>query len=104
MEQKTKANRGVKTHSHKAHGKLGNPSPIQTEEYRSKLPKQIGTFPGTLPLGRKSFAFKLPVDCEAFLSQWDERDKAGRMTWTRSLLVTAIREKMEEEGFIYESR
>jgi hypothetical protein len=93
--------RGMKLESHKPHGKLGNPNPPQTEEFRAKAFKPIGDIPGAFPLGKKVFGLRLPVDCEAYLSQWEDE---SRVEWLRSLLVTAIREKAEEEGFTYESR
>jgi hypothetical protein len=96
--EKVSADKNKKRRSLKGHGKMGNPTPIQTEEFKEHIRKPLGKLPGDIPLGSKVWGLKLPQDVEDYLNEWDSQNKAERISWMRSLIVNEVRERINQDG------
>lgn len=73
----------------------GNPSPTQTEEFKSKQFKPLGDVPGDIPLAKRVFAIKLPSDVQEAI---DALPKEKRLTWARRVLTNAARSELIEQN------
>lgn len=89
LEQQGKKWRGIKTRSHTEHGAMGNPHPVQSEEFVRNR-SQLGIYWGELD--SKVFGVKVPSDVREFLDKMDKKERAAAM---RSLIVIWAREILE---------
>lgn len=71
----------------------GNPNPIQTDEFKKKQFKPVGEIDS--PLARKPTSVKLPQDVAEVLDSWTKEE---RVTFLRSLITNAVREKVRRAG------
>jgi hypothetical protein len=81
--------RGKKINSHKEHGKLGNPNPIQTQEFLNYQQKPVG---GEFdePFSKKTWGFKLP---ESFSEKLEAMEREDRIVLIRNAVMDAIAKK-----------
>lgn len=69
----------------------GNPSPIQTEEFKQKRFRPVGDIPGDSPLSKKVIGVKLPVDVTEAI---EALPKEERVSWLRRVLSEAARTEL----------
>jgi len=74
---------------------MPNPNPVMTKEFKERQIKPVGEVPGKYPLGRKQLNLRLPIDVEDYLGKLSKEE---RVPWIRNLIVTAVRERMENES------
>jgi hypothetical protein len=72
---------------------MPNPNPIQTEELKAKQYKAYGKV--DVPLSKKNFTLKLPVDVQEIL---DNLPPEVRIPFVRNLISDAVREKFGNKG------
>ena len=73
----------------------GNPSPTQSEEFKSKQFRPLGDIPGDIPLAKKVFAIKLPIDVQEAI---DALPKEKKLTWARRVLSNAARAELIQKN------
>lgn len=71
----------------------GNPSPIQTEEFKSKQFRPLGEVPGDMPLSKKVTGVRLPIDVQQAISALPKQEK---ITWLRRVISDAARTELIE--------
>ena len=69
----------------------GNPSPVQTKEFKSKQFKPKGDVPGDYPLAKKVTGVKLPVDVDEAIRELPEKE---RISWLRRVICDAARSEL----------
>ena len=70
---------------------MPNPSPKQTQEFKSKQFQALGDIPGDIPLSKKNITIRLPVDVQDAL---DALPKEEKITFVRSVLSDATRKRL----------
>jgi len=73
---------------------MANRKPTQTDEFKQKQYKAIGGV-DDVPLAKKITALALPQDVQAELDLWPQVE---RITFLRSLITNAVREKIKQAG------
>lgn len=76
---------GIKKESHKPHGKMGNPNPPQTPEFKARQQKPLGDY--NEPFGKTVFSFKCPESIEAALLNVP---KTERTEFIRKAVIRAL--------------
>ncbi|MFB2836863.1 hypothetical protein [Floridanema evergladense] len=71
----------------------GNPSPVQTDEFKKRQFKPVGEVDS--PLARKPTSVKLPQDVAEELDSWTKEE---RVMFLRSLITNAVRERVKAAG------
>ncbi len=69
----------------------GNPSPVQTKEFKAKQFKPRGEIPGDYPLAKKVTGVKLPVDVHEAISSLPDKE---RISWLRKVICDAARSQL----------
>jgi hypothetical protein len=69
----------------------GNPSPVQTKEFKAKQFKPQGEIPGNYPLAKKATGVKLPVDVDEAIRELPEKE---RVSWLRRVICDAARSEL----------
>lgn len=69
----------------------GNPSPVQTEEFKAKQFKAKGEIPGAYPLAKKATGVKLPTDVDEAIRALPEKE---RVIWLRRVICNAARTEL----------
>ncbi|MBP0021302.1 MAG: hypothetical protein J7647_27580 [Cyanobacteria bacterium SBLK] len=75
---KEKAWRGIKKESHKPHGKLSNPNPVQTPEFKEKRFKPLAKL-DLGEIGGKGFNTRYPIDVEQVLLELEQGDRIDQI-------------------------
>lgn len=73
---------------------MGNPRPIQTEEFKAKRYHAIGEIPGNQPLSSKVTSVRLPVDIESAIRRLPEEE---RVPWLRRVICDAARAELLQD-------
>lgn len=75
---------------------MGNPNPVQTEEFKARRFKAQGEIPSDQPLSKKVIGVRLPIDIEAAIRCLPEEE---RVPWLRRVICEAARtELMQSEN------
>lgn len=72
--------------------KGGNPSPIQTPEFKAKQFPPAPDLPIGVELAKKPFCVKLPVEIDAAI-----REHPQAAAWARQVLIAAVEQELFEE-------
>ncbi|MEL7039363.1 MAG: hypothetical protein AAFO04_27675 [Cyanobacteria bacterium J06592_8] len=83
---------GKKVESHKPHGKLGNPNPIQPPEFLAAQRQAFGDYDE--PMGKKVFGTRYPQSVE---KQLLEIPQAERVELIRKAVIQALAERNDEQ-------
>lgn len=70
---------------------MGNPRPVQTEEFKAKQFKAYGEIPSSQPLSKKTTGVRLPIDIEAAIRRLPENE---RIPWIRKVICDAARAEL----------
>jgi len=69
----------------------GNPSPVQTGEFKAKRFQPKGEIPGDYPLSKKATGVKLPTDVDEAIRALPEKE---RISWLRRVICDAARSEL----------
>lgn len=69
----------------------GNPSPVQTEEFKAKQFKPVGEIPGNYPLAKKVTGVRLPTDVHDAIRALPEKERAS---WLRRVICDAANREL----------
>lgn len=69
----------------------GNPSPVQTEEFKAKQFKPVGEIPGNYPLAKKVTGVRLPIDVHDAIRALPEKE---RVIWLRRVICDAANREL----------
>ena len=69
----------------------GNPSPVQTEEFKAKQFKPQAEVPGDYPLAKKATGVRLPIDVDEAIRALPEKE---RVSWLRRVICDAARSEL----------
>ncbi|MGL5878629.1 MAG: hypothetical protein ACRC2V_12755 [Xenococcaceae cyanobacterium] len=72
---------------------MSNISPVRTEEFKKHNYQSYGGHDNSVPLGKKDFSIRVPVDVEKVLLEMDAKE---RVAFMRSLIVKAVRERCQD--------
>lgn len=70
---------------------MGNPTPVQTREFKERQYKARGDIPGNQPLSKKPTSIKLPVDIDDAIRSLPEEE---RVPWLRRVICDAARAEL----------
>lgn len=70
---------------------MGNPNPVQTEEFKEKRFKARGEIPGNQPLARRVMGVRLPVDIDAAIRALPDEE---RVPWLRRVICDAAKTEL----------
>ena len=82
---------GITNRSRKVNMAKGNPSPVQTKEFKAKQFKPRGEIPGDYPLAKKVTGVKLPVDVHEAIASLPDKE---RISWLRKVICDAARSQL----------
>jgi len=74
---------------------MPNPSPKQTQEFKSKQFQAVGEIPGDLPLSRRNICIRLPADVQDAI---DALPKEEKISWLRNVISNAVRKELINRG------
>lgn len=74
-----------------AHGKKGNPNPVQTDEFKKKRFQPYGTV--DQPLSNRVLGVRLPLDVDAILFAMPPKE---RVAWVRKIITDAVRQEAQK--------
>lgn len=69
----------------------GNPSPVQTKDFKAKQYKPLGEIPGDYPLAKNAMMVKLPIDVDQAIRALPKEE---RISWLRRVICDAARSEL----------
>lgn len=69
----------------------GNPSPVQTKEFKAKQFKPVGEIPGNYPLSKTVTGVRLPTDIHDAIRALPEKE---RVIWLRRVICDAAKSEL----------